>query len=164
MSPHQTIAVAARLVAIWLAIYVARTAPSLFREAAKANDTSFTAVMAASTALMVLLILCLWLFPRTVARGLLSSDRIGPDEPSSPDMWFAVGCALIGIWMIVPAVTSIIYNLSILFAAQRTPELDTSELRVSWIYYLSEIAFGFWLLLGARGARKLFWWARSTGR
>jgi hypothetical protein len=79
-------------------------------------------------------------------------------------MWFAVGCALIGIWTIVPAVTSIIYNLSILFAAQRTPELDTSEMRVSWIYYLSEIAFGFWLLLGARGARKLFWWARSTGQ
>jgi hypothetical protein len=164
MSPHQVIAVGARLFAIWLAIYVARSVPTFFREAAKADATTFTAVVVFSTLLMVLVILGLWLFPKTVARGLLSTEEVITNVRPTPDMWFAVGCALIGLWLIVPAVTSIIYNLSVLFAAQRDPTIDATDFHMSWAYYVAEIAFGVWLLLGARGARRLFWWARGVGQ
>jgi hypothetical protein len=77
-------------------------------------------------------------------------------------MWFAVGCALIGLWLIVPALASIIYHLSVLFMAQRNPEIDTSNMGFTWVYYVAEIAMGVWLLLGARSARRLFWWARNA--
>jgi len=162
MSPHQTIAVGVRLFAIWLAVYVARSVPSYYQEAAKANDSTFTAAIVTTTALTVLFILFLWFFPKTVARGLLDTENVIPGESSNPDLWLAVGCALIGIWLIVPAITSVIYNLSILYEAQRNPALDTTNFRISWIYYVAEIAIGVWLLLGARGARKLFWWARGA--
>jgi len=74
------------------------------------------------------------------------------------------GCALIGIWLIIPAIASVIYNPSILYEAQRNQAMDTTNLRISWIYHVVEIGFGVWLLLGARGARKLFWWARGAGK
>jgi hypothetical protein len=32
------------------------------------------------------------------------------------------------------------------------------------VYYVVQIALGVWLLMGARGARRLFWWARTNGR
>ena len=164
MSPHQTIAVGVRLFAIWLAIYVARLLPSYYQEAAKANDSTFTAVIVVGTVLTVLFILLLWFFPKSVARGLLDTENVIPGGSPSPDMWLAVGCALIGIWLIVPAITSLIYELSVLYEAQRNPALDTTSFRISWIYYVAEIAFGVWLLLGARGVRKLFWWARGAGQ
>jgi hypothetical protein len=46
--------------------------------------------------------------------------------------------------------------------AQRNPAIDTTDMRFAWVYYLAEIAIGIWLLLGARGARRLFWWARKA--
>ena len=163
MSPHQTLAVAVRLFAIWLAIYFARMAPAFYRETLRVEDSAGSVGAALISILVVALVLFLWFFPRTVAKGLLDVKSV-PAEPASPDTWFAVGCALIGIWLIVPALASVIYRLSVLYLAQRDSALDVSEWRFTWIYYFVEIAIGAWLLLGARGARKLFWWARNTER
>ena len=160
MSAHQTIAVAVRLFAIWLAIYFGRMVPSFYRETLSADDSAagFAAIVIALLA--VVLILFLWFFPRTVARGLLDAKNLSPADAGTPDTWLAVGCALIGIWLIVPALARIIYNLSVVYMAQRNSAVDTSDLHFAWTYYLVEIAFGAWLVLGARGARRLFWWAR----
>ncbi len=162
MSPHQTIAVAVRLFAIWLVIYFARSAPSFFRESLRTDDTAASVTVIVISVLAVLLALFLWFFPRTVARGLLDVKSLTPTQPASPDTWFAVGCSLIGMWLIVPALASVIYYLSALFMAQRSPAFDTTDMHFAWVYYLTEIAIGIWLLLGARGARRLFWWARSA--
>lgn len=162
MSPHQTLAVAVRLFAIWLAIYFARTAPAFYRETLRVDDSAGSVGVILVSTLMVVVVLFLWFFPRTVAKGLLDAKSLPAAEPASPDTWFAVGCALIGIWLIVPALASVIYRLSVLYLAQRDTSLDVSEWRFTWIYYFSEIAIGVWLLLGARGARKLFWWARNA--
>jgi len=40
---------------------------------------------------------------------------------------------------------------------------DTSSLRHSVLYYLAEVALSVWLILGARGFRKIFWWASNVG-
>ena len=161
MSPHQTIAVAIRLFAVWLAIYAGRTAPSFYRELVRMNDSAGSAIVIGISLLIVIFILYLWFFPKTVARGLLDSNSAAPVEAASPDTWFAVGCALLGLWLIVPALANLIYDLFTLYWAQRNPGVDTSDLRPAWIYYLAEIGFGIWLLLGARGARRIFWWARN---
>ena len=161
MSPHQIIAVAIRLFAIWLVIYLAQTAPSFFRETIRVDDPAVSVAIVVISILAVLLVLFLWFFPLTVARRLLDARNLAPAEPASPDTWFSVGCALIGIWLIIPALASLTYNLSVLYMAQRNAALETTGLHFGWIYYSVEIVFGAWLLLGARGARKLFWWARN---
>ena len=162
MTPHQTIAVLVRLFAIWLAIYFARLLPSFHREMVETDDPNAMLAAVVIAVLVVLVVLFLWFFPRTIAWTLLDSKSLAPAEPSSPDTWLAVGCALIGLWLIIPALARLIYNLSMLYLAQRTPNVDTSNLSFTWIYYVVEIAFGVWLVLGARGARKLFWWARNA--
>jgi len=162
MSPHQTIAVAVRLFAVWLAIYAARSAPSFYRESVRTDDPNAGIVIILVLALVAVLVFFLWFFPRTVARNLLDTKSLTPSEPASPDTWFAVGCALLGLWLMVPALASLIYHLSVLFMAQRNPEIDTSNMGFAWVYYVTEIAIGVWLLLGARSARRLFWWARNA--
>ena len=162
MSPHQVIAVFVRLFAIWLAIYFARTVPALYREVMRVDDSTTLVVILAISIFSIFFVIFLWLFPRSVARGLLDSNSLAPVETASPDTWFAVGCALIGLWLIVPALSSLIYNLWVFYMAQRNPALDASDYHYGWVYYFIEIALGVWLLLGAKGARRVFWWARRV--
>ena len=161
MSPQQTIAVLVRLFAIWLAIYFARTLPAFYHQMVVTVDTNATVIAIGIAAFTIASILLLWFFPRTIAGTLLDSSGPIATEAASPDTWFAVGCALIGLWLIVPALSSLLYNLSILYLSQRMPDVDTSNIGYGLIYYVIEIAFGVWLLLGARGARKVFWWAQA---
>jgi hypothetical protein len=162
MTPHQVIAVVVRLFAIWVVIYVARTAPAFYHQLTSVNDTGAVITTVVISVVTILLVLLLWFFPRTVARSLLDAKVVAREEPASADTWFAVGCALIGLWLIVPALSSVIYKLSVLYLAQRDSEIDTTNLGLDLVYFGVEIAFGIWLLLGARGARKLFWWARDA--
>jgi hypothetical protein len=164
VTPLQTIAVVVRLFAIWLTIYVARAAPPFYREVVRLEDSAAAGVTIGIAILLVLFILFLWFFPRTVARVLLDERVLAPAEVSSPDTWFAVGCALLGLWLIIPSLGSLIWHASVVYLARRESSLDISNLRYEWIYYGVTFIFGVWLLLGARGVRKLFWWARARGR
>jgi len=136
--------------------------PAFYKQMINTDDSNATIIAVVIGVFTVVALLILWFFPRTIAGALLDSKRPLVAESASPDIWLAVGCALIGLWLIIPAASSLLYNLSILYLAQRTPGLDVSDLRYYWIYYVIEIAFGVWLLLGARGARRLFWWARRA--
>lgn len=77
MSPHQTIAVAIRLFAIWLAVYLLRTAPEFFLQAQEDGEQLALVIPVGISILSVLLLAILWLFPRSIAKGLLS----GSGEP-----------------------------------------------------------------------------------
>jgi hypothetical protein len=127
------------------------------------DDAAASAVAIGVTVLGVLFVLFLWFFPRTVARTLLPEQDSTPIANSSPDAWFAVGCALLGLWVLTEAVPALVRNIYVLFYAQRA-RLPTPE---GWdagvVYYLGELAIGVWLLLGAAGARKLVGWARGAG-
>jgi hypothetical protein len=162
MTPHQVIAVAVRLFAVWVVIYVGRQAPLFYHQLTRVNDSGAVITTIVTSVVTILLVLFLWFFPRTVARNLLDVKVVAPTETASADTWFAVGCALIGLWLIVPALSSAIYKLSVLYLAQRDSAIDTTNLLLDLVYFGVEIAFGIWLLLGARGARKLFWWARDA--
>jgi hypothetical protein len=161
MTPHQVLAVAVRLFAIWLAIYVLRSAPSYYRELTRLGDSTGTAATLVVAGLAIAMVAFLWLFPRTVARTLLDAKSLAPPEPADPDTWFATGCALIGVWLIVPALSALIYDLSIFYLAQRDSRIDVADLQFDWIYRAAEIVLGIWLVMGARGMRKLFWAIRA---
>ena len=106
--------------------------------------------------------LALWFFPRTVARTLLPGESTSPPVNSHPGSWFAVGCALLGLWVLTSAVPALVRNAYILFYVQRNNMPLPENLGSGVLYYAVELGVGVWLLLGAAGVRKVLWWARST--
>jgi hypothetical protein len=104
----------------------------------------------------------LWFFPRSVAGKLLPEPAGHAPAVSSPDTWLAMGCALIGLWMLTYAVPALARDAVVLQLATDYYQ-DTSQTR-SWVFYnLLEVVIAFWLVFGAAGFRRLFWWARSAG-
>ena len=162
MSPVQAVSLGVRLFAIWLVIYAARQMPYLYRDVRRFNDETTTVIAIAVCAVIVLLVVLLWFFPRTVARKLLPGDEAPVVAASSPNMWFAVGCALLGLWVLTDAIPSLVQNLYLLLHAQRNQTSRPEDWDADMLYYLVELVIGFWLLLGASGARRLVWWARSV--
>src|SRR5512132_3348108 len=115
MSPQQTIAVLVRLFAIWLAIYFARMLPAFYIQMVETGDSNATVIAVVVAVLIVVALLILWFFPRTIGGALLGSTPPLVTESASPDTWFAIGCALIGLWLIIPGLAGLLYNLSVLY-------------------------------------------------
>ena len=162
MTPHQSLAVAVRLFAIWLAIYVARDMLGLYVLGRKQGDPHSLAIAVAVSALAVLFLIVLWFFPRTITRGLLPVPSDAPPQRSSPEIWFAAGSSLIGLWVMTSAVPALIRNLTVMYLS-RSDSVDLSGLRSALLYYFVEFAVGVWLIVGAPGIRRFIWWARSAG-
>ena len=100
MTPHQIIAAAVRLLAVWFALYVLTALyPLLF--GLERTDLLITILFGVGIALLsITIIFCLWRFAQTIARRVLPGEANGPlaQAPvTSVDTWFAVGCALIGV-------------------------------------------------------------------
>lgn len=163
MSPHQIIAVAVRLFAIWIVIYVVRELPVFYFEGSKQGDPYVLTVTIAIALVSLVGFLVLWFFPRTIAQGLLSSSNTESIPPASQDMWLAMGCGLLGLWMLSSALPGLLRDLLVQYLL-RAADAGASNLR-SWLFYnLAECLIAIWLIFGARGFRKIFWWARTSGR
>ncbi len=159
--PHQIIAVAARLFAVWLTIHLPGQIYAFVDSDVKLHDARLRFFAVGIAIVELALILVLWLFPYTVARILLKSSRAEAAPPISGDTWLQIGCALIGMWLMatsLPALLLDTYTLS-----TETPPDDSSSLVHSVIYYLSQVVIGIWLILGASGFRRVVWWARNAG-
>jgi hypothetical protein len=151
-----------RLFAIWLAIYWARWIPYLYTQAHEAEGMMETAVAVIVTVLGIAFVLALWFFPRTVARTLLPSESNPPALKSHPGSWFAVGCTLLGLWVLTSAVPALVRNAYVLLYVQRNNMPVPEGWGSGVLYYSVELGVGVWLLLGAAGVRKVLWWARSA--
>jgi hypothetical protein len=160
MSPHQAVAVAVRLFSAWLGTYVLRTVPAFYFESHR--DTPGLLYALLFFVLTGILVLALWFFPMTIAGKLLTSRPAEAAAAASPDLWLAMGCALIGLWMLtssVPAVVRDAYAINFLSSEGG----DTSEVKQYLTYQVVQVAIGLWLVFGAKGFRRLFWWARTAG-
>jgi len=158
MSPHQIIAVAARLLAIWLIVTAVMTVPDVYAQLLQLefSRTESLVILFVVGILMLGVIWLVWRFPLSIANKLLDSRARRLAEPASPDLWLAVGCSLIGLWLITSHVPSLVQLLTMWSS-------DYQHSMVYLAYDLTGIALGAWLVLGARGFRKLFWWARNAG-
>ena len=165
MSPLQVSALGMRLFAIWLAIYWARSLPTLFTElrAWAPEGVTTTVVPVVFTVVLVGFALLLWFFPRTIARTLLPEENtLAPPAPAAPSAWFAVGSALIALWVFASVLPGIFQQGYIFIDAKRN-NIVLPEYWESWlIYYVVQFAVGVWLLLGAAGARRFLLWARNA--
>ncbi len=163
MSPIQMVALGVRLFAVWLGLYFAHTIPSLYLETQKLDDPIASAIVIVVALVILAVVLLLWFFPRTVARTLLPSTSQPSVEQVSPDTWLALGCCLLGLWLLAEMFPGLVRFIFVWYYSQRT-NLDMPGNAMSGsVYYIAEAAVGIWLLLGASGARKLFWWVRNAG-
>jgi hypothetical protein len=162
MTPHQTLAVAVRLFAIWLAIYAARELLGFYIGGRERDDRYAVAIIATVTVVSVVFVVLLWFFPRTVARGLLPLSSDTPVKPSPPEMWIAVGSSLIGLWLVASAVPALLRNSLVMYLF-RSESVDASGLVSGLVYYVIQFMVGLGLIVGASGIRKVFLWARYAG-
>jgi hypothetical protein len=159
VTPHQSVAVALRLFAVWLALRTLSTVPWFFEP--HASDTPGYVWSTFMLVLTVAVIFALWVFPRTIARKLLPPPDTEPQPSATPDLWLAMGCTLLGLWTLTTTIPRLVYDFFAL--TSMSPVDDSSQLRHWVLYNLVEVAIAVWLLLGAKGLRKLFWWAQNVG-
>jgi len=112
--------------------------------------------------LAALLVLGLWFFPKTIAHKILTSPARDASA-ASPDTLLTVGCALIGLWLLSEALPYLVRNLFMLLVARQMHD-DTESITNVVRYDAARIAIAVWLILGARGFRKVYWWAQNAGR
>ena len=160
MTPHQIVAVALRLLAIWLGIEALRIVPSFFLVGTSgAPGTMYALFTLAITAVFAL---ALWFFPYTIAGKMFPSQSTESPPLVAPDTWLAMGSALIGLWILATTVPSLVLDIFELNYIPGGSENNFPVLR--WIIYnVVEVAIALWLVLGAKGFRTLFWWARNAG-
>lgn len=157
MTPSQGIAVGVRVFAVWLLLEGMGTGYFAVVELGMSITTDRLFVGLALTAVWMLAALALWRFPQVVARGLLTHDVHDPEDSHEicAETWLAVGCALIGVWVIVSSLPPLIQDI--------TDTWPAIHLAGTGIYFLVRIALGVWLILGARGLRNIFRWTQYAG-
>ncbi|SRR5579871_512085 len=162
MTPHQTVAVAVRMFAIWLLFHFGRDVFSIYY----ASPDVIGRANALTLALVAFLITCLvsaflWAFPLTVARKLLPPVASEPSPRASAETWLNVGCALIGLWVISSAAPLLFRDLLMQhFYAQ---EFQSSGFNPFIVRSGAEIVVAIWLICGARGVLEILRWVRSAG-
>jgi hypothetical protein len=162
MTPHQTLAVAVRLFAVWLAVVAIRELVGGYIAGRERNDAYILPIVAVVAVVAVLFVVVLWFFPRTIARGLLPSGNDAPAKPSASEVWFVIGCSLIGLWLAASAVPGVLRNLGVMYL-YKSESIDTSGLISGLIYLFAQIGVGVLLIVGANGIRRFVWWARHAG-
>jgi hypothetical protein len=163
MSPHQTIAVAVRLFAIWLFVSVVVGFLTFYAKGGPLASGTLPFVGTA-VGLTGLVVLVLWFFPQTIARRLLSASDRTPARSEPADTWLAMGCALVGLFVLSSALPATLRDLLILFISRNDNTItDTSVVKQGLLYDSLRVGIAVWLILGAAGVRKVFWWARYAG-
>jgi hypothetical protein len=162
MTPHQTLAVAIRLFAVWLAVVALRELVGGYIAGRERNDAYALTLVLIIGCVSVVFVVILWFFPKTIARGLLPSGGDVPAKPAMPEVWFGIGTSLIGLWLVASAIPGVFRNLWVMYIF-RSESGDTSGLISGLIYLFAQIVVGIVLIVGADGIRRFVWWARHAG-
>lgn len=159
MTPKQIVALAVRLFAIWLTIQVLRMVPWFFEPGAfQASSHVWNTFMVALSAIIVLI---LWVSPRIIAGKQVTSAGGRSGASTSADTWLIMGCMLIGLWTLTTTVPRLVYDTIALNSMPYGG--DNSNLHYWVAYNLVELCISAWLILGARGIRKVFRWVQAAG-
>jgi hypothetical protein len=162
MTPHQALALAVRLFAVWYALVITREFVAFFASWRPQDDPQTVALVIGASVFSALILAVLWFFPRSIARGLLPLSSDAPAQPSSQEAWFTLGTTLLGLWIVASAIPAILRNLTVMYLFQ-SERMDMSGLRSGLLYYGIELLIGLCLVFGAAGIRRFIWWARNVG-
>jgi hypothetical protein len=166
MTPHQTLAVAVRLFVIWLAIYVGREFFGFYSGASDKDFENALPIVVILGLVAILVLVVLWFFPKSVARGLLTQSTDTQAAPSAPQVWLAVGSSLIGLWLLASAVPALLRNTWVAYLYG--PDFKAYKPNTAWLvdgllFYTVQSLVGLGLIIRANGIAKLIWWARTAG-
>ena len=162
MSPLQITAIGVRLFAVWVFAVAVLRIPLAYQLASTPGSPVFLALFLFGVLAVALLLLGLWRFPLTVAQKLIAASPPGQAEPRGNDAWLAMGCALIGLWLFAEGLFEL--HRSLMFTQTSYPNSSSWSLGYWLIYYGPKFAISIWLILGAKGFRKLFWWVQHAGQ
>ncbi|RCS59392.1 hypothetical protein [Parvibium lacunae] len=163
MSPYQVLTVAVRLFSLWLFVFATSNMVGTIAMV-KNNSASLSPLFIfTGIAITVLVCLAIWFFPQSIAHKLLPKSAAETNESKTFDSWFSMGCSLIGLWALSKAIPSLVHFFTLNYLGY-VLYADAFSMHATWklelafnIFYL---LFGFWLLLGARGIKKLVTWAK----
>ena len=158
MTPHQTVAVALRLFAVWIGLQALMTLPAFFLPGSDAAGYVYGLFLLGVTGVLVLV---LWFFPRAITGKVLPPQDAQPQRSATPDTWLAMGCSLIGLWIFTTRIPRLVFDVYILKSMASYEE--HSQLLRGVLYDSTEVAIALWLILGGKGFRKIFWWAQNVG-
>jgi len=107
----------------------------------------------------------LWYFPLFIARKILPPSTTEIAQTPVFDNWFTVGCSLIGVWVLVKAIPTLVsYVLGNYFGKRFFP--DMVVVNPDWVlfvsFYVFQIVVGLWLFMGGNGLKKVLHWARNS--
>jgi hypothetical protein len=163
MTPHQTLAVTVRMLALWLFLYCSITIFSSYLYANGQGARSSLFIPIALVALVTILCVLLWAFPLFVAKKILPVTTENPAKTPLFESWFSVGCSLIGLFALsksIPALAS--YFITNFLALKLYP--TTFQINPDWPLHVAfnffQLLFGIWLFLGGKGLKKILLWAR----
>lgn len=167
MSREDIVAIAVRLFAVSLAIYTLRTA---FAFVGFSAETDFAAkAVVASVAIvgpMIAASLLLWHFPLSVARRLLPVMKEPRSEScAGTDTLFSLGLVLMGLWLLVNAITDGIYWITVILAVRSKNMLIsdmTAEQKAAMITTVAEAIVALFLILGSTGIRNAVYRFRNA--
>ena len=163
MKLEHIVALAVRLFAIAIAIYAIRDGLSYLVMFLGQEQQGVSFLFGGVIAVLLLLAIYLWLFPLTVARGLVKFREPGEAEitSASAHQIQVVGFTILGIYLLFYVVSDVFYWFVIWFVSQRehaVPELSLDQI-ASMISTFVELVFVLFLLLGASGiSRALSKW------
>jgi hypothetical protein len=156
VTPHQIVALALRLFAIWMGIQALGYVPWFFQvRGSQSPDYVYVTFM---FALNVVIILVLWFFPRIIAWKLLPSDDTRSQPPATADTWLAMGCTLIGLWTFTTTIPRLVEYLYLVKSTD-----DRWGLAPEVVSELVKLAIAVWLVLGGKGVGRIFRWAQYAG-
>jgi len=158
MTPHQALALAVRLFAIWFGLIIARDVLAFFISWRPQDDPQMLPIVIGGSLISAVVLVVLWFFPRSIARGLLPGSGEVPTQPSSQETWFTLGTLLIGLWVVASAIPRILRNVTVMYLF-RSERMDMTELKSGLLYYVIEFVVGLCLVFGATGIRRFIWWA-----
>lgn len=162
MSREDYVAIAARLVAIYVAFRAILLVPAAVQTLSHAQGADFSLLYV--LVLFAIWVLCafLWFFPLTIARKLLPvMKEQRSDQAINGSLGLSLGLTLIGAWFFAKGVTDFAYWIGF-FAWTRhvSPQVPIEwapEQVASMVATAFRLAVGFWLIFGSAGLRRLIY-------
>jgi hypothetical protein len=161
VSREDFVAVAARLLSIYILFGILQGVPSALQVMFAGQDVAWGALFAFFLALGALLCAFLWFFPLTVARKLLpvmSEPR--SEEAIDASIALSLGLTLLGAWFFANALIDTSYWLVYLFRSRQVEggALHWSHEQVAhMVATVVELVVALWLLLGSGGIKRLIY-------
>lgn len=164
MSREDWVAIAARLLAIYLLVKQAPVVVDFAQLIGEDGDTQLILWQAFTVFLQLTIATMLWFFPLSIARTLLPAMSEPRSETSiGPSVLLSLGLTLIGAWFVVNALVDGVYWISIYLVLRANmndgfPEsrlFQSPDRTASAIATGVELVVGLVLVLGAGGLQRL---------